>query len=135
MAKITLLGHSNSGYWHRARDIAHYGLRPHPFTPTQSRAGLYTTCRFSCLLLELALCSDRNITPTLLRLLLFHSTEKRLKTCKYRERNTACNPGCCHRIRTGNCATCAYAPTYGRARGRALNGFESHRHSSDERIR
>src|SRR6266567_6586778 len=135
MAEIAILRHSDSGYRHGACDIAHYGLRPHQFTPTQPRAGLFAACRFSCILLELAICSDRNLAPTLLCLLLFYTSDKRFKTFKYREYHTTCNPGRCHRICDSNCATCAYAPTYGRARGRAFSGSESHRDGPDERIR
>src|SRR5713101_2485441 len=130
MAEIAIFRHSGSGYRHGACDIAHYGLRPNQFTPAQSRAGLFTTCRLPRILLELALCGNRNVTPTLLRLLLFHSTEKRLKTFKYRECNTTCNTGCCHRICDSNCATCARTPANGGARGRALNCSESHWRSS-----
>src|SRR6266516_6834489 len=79
MAEIAILRHSDSGYRHGACDIAHYGLRPHQFTPTQPRAGLFAACRFSCILLELAICSDRNLAPTLLCLLLFYTSDKRFK--------------------------------------------------------
>src|SRR5215471_15978402 len=135
MAEMAILRHSGSGRWHGACDDRYYGNRPHQCTPPQSRVGLFITCRLSCLLLELALCSDCNSAPTLLCLLLFHPAGQYLKTSKYRDSNTACNTCCGHRICAVNSATCACTSAYGRARSRAFNGLESHWHGSDERIR
>src|SRR5437588_7966051 len=121
MAENAIFRHCDTDHWYGACDFHHYASRPHHCTPSESRAGLYTTCCFSCLLLELVLWLDCNVFPTVLRLLLLHSTEKCHKTFRYRGCNTARNTCCGHRICVVDSTTCACTPPYGRARGRAFS--------------
>src|SRR2546423_784837 len=97
MAEIAVCGGNSPGSGHSGCLIVHHGLRPRR-TASQSRAGLFTSCRPTCIPLELALCGDRDCTAALLRLLLFCFTSKHLETFDSAEYCTACGAGCRDRI-------------------------------------
>src|SRR5262249_37746329 len=107
VAEIAVFGFGCTGGGHNTSDIDYFDIRPHHFCLAQPRIDLFTTRGFSSVLLELALCGDCDITRTLLRLLLFHSSEKYLEIFGFRRHHSTGDTGCSHRIRAGHSAACS----------------------------